>query len=189
MLAGVLFAIATNELGMNWDLPFLKFVDDMQFLESLKVSIACDDNLKVKNDILKTLPTLDLVEKFAESHCMKLNKNKTKCVLFDLCKTGVHAQISHPVSNEPIIFVKELKLLGFWINNELNHQRTVDEKCKSARRCLWSLVRLREAHFPMDKLVHIYILNIRSILEYSIVAILTSLTKKQLRVCFETRSW
>ena len=59
-------------------------------------------------------------------------------------------------------------------------QKTVDEKCKSARRSLWTIVRLREAGFPVDKLVHVYTLNIRSILEYIIVAILPLLTLNQL---------
>ena len=111
---------------------------------------------------------------------MKLNKDKTKCVLFDLSKLGIKADLSHPITGEQIKIVEELKVLGFWLTSDLNFQKQVNERCKSARRCLWTLIRLREAHFPLDKLVKIYIMNIRSILEYSILVIFNSLTKQQM---------
>ena len=45
---------------------------------------------------------------------------------------------------------------------------------------MWTLVRLRDAHFPVHKLVQIYTMNVRSILEFTILVILNSLTKSQM---------
>ena len=101
-------------------------------------------------------------------------------MIFDLKKNAVSAELSHPVSKEEIKIVDELKILGFWLTSTLNYQKTIDEKCKNARRCLWTLIRLREAQFPIEKLVHIYCLNIRSIMEYLILAILPGLNRKQI---------
>ena len=123
-------------------------------------------HFKINNKTLQSIPILQQVEAFAVDNCMKLNKSKTKCMIFDLKKAGISAEFYHPISNETVCIEKELKVLGFWLNPNLNYQKMIDEKCKSARRSLWTLIRLREACFPLEKLVHVFILNIRSILDF-----------------------
>ena len=147
--------------------------------------MICNIFLEINPSTIRSLFALTHVEKFAKDKHMKLNKSKTKCMIFDLSNLGIMGNFNHPASNEQIEIFNEIKILGFHLTDNLDFQKTVDLRCISARRCLWTLVRLREAHFPLDKLVKIYCMNIRSILEYSVLVILNSLTKKQLEQ-FET---
>ena len=112
---------------------------------------------------------------------MKLNKNKTKCMLFNFAKENVSVNLTHPHTGEDLEFVKEFKILGVILTNDLSFQKNIEARTKATYKCLWTLVRLCENKIPLKQMVKIYCSQIRSILEFSILIMISSLTKTQLQ--------
>ena len=108
---------------------------------------------------------------------MKLNIKKTKNMIFNFTKNHKFStQLT--VNNEPIEIVRETKLLGTHITEDLKWDKNSEEIAKSA----WKRMQLlcKSANFTSNimDLRSIYFTFIRSILEKSAVVWHSSLTKK-----------
>ena len=116
--------------------------------------------------------------KFTESNFMKLNKSKTKCLPFISSTTkDFMPQLSLEDGNY-LEVIYQLKLVGLVISSDLSWTAHVEYTIKRVNGVLWQLTRFRNLGATTDKLLHFYILKIRSILMFGSVCFHSSLTKE-----------
>ena len=71
------------------------------------------------------------------------------------------------------------KLLGVWVTEDFSWSRNCSEICKKAYSRLTILTKLKYVGTKTEDLIDIYILYIRSLVEYCSVAFHSSLTQEQ----------
>ena len=134
-------------------------------------------NQIIKSENLKSQNHLKEINNWTSKKKMKLNIKKTKNMIFNFTKKHqFFTQLT--VNDEPIEVVKETKLLGTFITEDLKWDRNTEEIAKSA----WKRMQLlcKSANFTSNimDLKSIYYTFIRSILEKSAVVWHSSLTNK-----------
>ena len=75
--------------------------------------------------------------------------------------------------------VSETKVLGVWLSADMSWERNCKEMCIKAYSRLTMLTKLKYIGTGIDDLVDVYVLYIRSVLEYCAVAYHSSLTQAQ----------
>ena len=106
---------------------------------------------------------------------MKYNPSKTKYLIIHFCKlTQFNKRLYH--ENSLIEPVKEIKLLGVIITEDLSWQANTDMIVKKAFKRMCIMVKLFEFKVKLQDLKQIYTLYIRSIVEQSCVVWSNSLT-------------
>ena len=172
-----------------------KFVDDLTFLEViylLSVGIATynvkqhvPSNIPSHNQIipprnLKSQQSLNVINEWTKKKKMKLNVKKTKNMIFNFTRK-YQFTTSLSVDDQPLEIVKETKLLGTYITEDLRWNKNTAEIVKKA----WQRMQLlnRASRFTSNKwdLKQIYLIYIRSILEQSAVVWHSSLSQKNKR--------
>ena len=172
-----------------------KFVDDLTFLEViylLSVGIATynvkqhvPSNIPSHNQIipprnLKSQQSLNVINEWTKKKKMKLNVKKTKNMIFNFTRK-YQFTTSLSVDDQPLEIVKETKLLGTYITEDLRWNKNTAEIVKKA----WQRMQLlnRASRFTSNKwdLKQIYLIYIRSILEQSGVVWHSSLSQKNKR--------
>ena len=160
-----------------------KFVDDLSFLELiylLQVGLASynikqhiPSNIPVHNQVIpatkiKSQEHLRMIDEWTDKQKMKLNIRKTKNMIFNFSKKyKFTTQLS--VKGENIEIIKEAKLLGTYITDDLKWNRNTSEIVKKAYRRMQLLNRAASFTTSTNDLKHIYLTFIRSILEQSAV--------------------
>ena len=136
----------SNDSAQSVDLDDrYKFVDDLTFLEviqllniglaSYNIKNHVPSNIEVHNQIipsknLKSQQHLNLINDWTKKKKMKLNENKTKNIIFNFTKKyQFTTDIS--VNNKNIDIVKETKLLGTYITNDLKWDKNTSEIVKN----------------------------------------------------------
>ena len=106
---------------------------------------------------------------------MKLNTKKTKAMVFNFTNDF---QFSTRIvaEDDTVNIVKEAKLLGVIINDQLTWDQNTDSLVKRANSRMRLLHKLLEFSVPTEDLITIYVLYIRSILEQSCQVWHSSLT-------------
>ena len=172
------------------DLRF-KFVDDLTVLELVMMAgLLTEYNFKqhVASDIgidehyipatsLKTQENLDNIAQWTDLNKMKINEDKTKYMVFSRSETEVATRLA--VNSRTIDRIEETKLVGVWLDTWLDWSKNSKEICKSAYARMTMLTKLRYVGVPTDDLLNIYILYVRSLLEYCSVVWHSTLTVEQ----------
>ena len=172
------------------DLRF-KFVDDLSVLELVMLSsllteynfkqhVASDigiDELYVPACNLKSQQSLDAIASWTSDNLMKLNEEKTKYMVFSRSETEVATRLT--VNGNTIDRIEEIKLVGVWITTWLDWDKNTKEICKKAYARMTMLTKLRYAGVPTEDLLTVYILYVRSLLEYCSVVWHSTLTNEQ----------
>ena len=172
------------------DLRF-KFVDDLSVLELVMLSsllteynfkqhVASDigiDELYVPACNLKSQQSLDAIARWTSDNLMKLNEEKTKYMVFSRSETEVATRLT--VNGNTIDRIEEIKLVGVWITTWLDWDKNTKEICKKAYARMTMLTKLRYAGVPTEDLLTVYILYVRSLLEYCSVVWHSTLTIEQ----------
>ena len=169
-----------------------KFVDDLTVLEKihlLMVGLASHNiKLQVPNDIqtnnqiipkenLKSQIYLNNIQKWTDSQKMKLNTEKTKCMIFNFTKSKKFST-RLTLKNKQVEIVREMKLLGTIICDDLKWKKNTSYLVKKAYSRMELLRRIK--HFTKsttDKL-QIYKTFIRNNLEQSCAVWGSSITKQ-----------
>ena len=108
---------------------------------------------------------------------MKLNEKKTKNIIFNFTrKYQFTTDIS--VNNEEIELVKETKLLGTHITNDLKWNKNTSEIVKKANKRMQVLTRASKFTSNIHDLKRIYLTYIQSILDQSAVVWHSSLSQR-----------
>ena len=168
-----------------------KFIDDLSFLEivnlllvgisayNFKAHVASDVGVHgqfIPTENLKTQENLDKITDWTEANLMKLNTDKSKYMVLNFTNDW---QFSTRLSVESngLQQVSEAKVLGVWITEDMKWHRNSSEVVKNAYARMTILRKLGAFQVPIDDLLNIYVLFIRSRLEHSAVVWHSALTQ------------
>ena len=179
-----------NADGVEPELRY-KYVDDLTVLElvmlaslvteyNFKQQVASDigiDELYVPASSLKTQDNLNDIAAWTTDNLMKINEDKTKYMVFSRSETEVATRLT--VNKNTIERIEEVKLLGVWITTWLDWDKNTREICRKAYARMTMVTKLKYAGVPTADLITIYILYIRSLLEYCSVLWHSTLTAEQ----------
>ena len=168
-----------------------KFVDDLTFLElvmltgllteyNFKQQVASDigiDEHYIPAENLKTQSDLDMIAKWTDENKMKLNTDKSNYMVFSRSEKEFATRLC--INGETLNRVEETKLVGVWLTTWLDWDKNTREICKKAYARMTMVTKLKYAGVPEVDLLHIYILYIRSLLEYCSVVWHSTLTLDQ----------
>ena len=195
-LWGILEYLAQSNNNTDYISPErkFKFIDDLSILEVINLLSIGLSSYNFKFHVASDIPTngyyihspnmetntfLDKISQWTEQNKMMLNKDKTKCMLFNYTNDF---QFSTRMSIEDTRteVVNETKLLGVLINNKLSWDSNTSCLVKKANARMRLLHKLIEFGVPKEDLRTIYVLFIRSCLEQSCQVWHSSLTLENL---------
>jgi hypothetical protein len=122
------------------------------------------DELYVAAENLETQQNLNQIADWTDENKMKLNEEKTNYMIFSRSETEFATRLS--LNGQTIERVEAVKLVGVWVTTWLDWEKNTAELCRKAYARLTMLTKLKYAGVSQEDLVHIYILYIRSVLEY-----------------------
>ena len=135
------------------------------------------DELYVAAENLETQQNLNQIADWTDENKMKLNEEKTNYMIFSRSETEFATRLS--LNGQTIERVEAVKLVGVWVTTWLDWEKNTAELCRKAYARLTMLTKLKYAGVSQEDLVHIYILYIRSVLEYCSVLWHSTLTGDQ----------
>ena len=171
-----------------------KFIDDLSFIEIINlISIGlCNYDFKspVASDVASESMFLSGNSTVSQSHLfkiaewtksakMKLNTDKSKYMVFNFTRNHQFNTRLH-LENQVLEQVRETRLLGLIINEDLSWHANTEALIKKANVRMSILHNLVSFSVPTDELVNIYVLYIRSVVEYSSVVWHSSLTQEDI---------
>ena len=172
------------------DLRF-KFVDDLTVLElvmmtgllteyNFKAHVASDigiDEQYIPASSLATQENLNCIAQWTVDNKMKINETKSNYMVFSRSGTEMATRLT--LNGQTIDRIEETKLVGVWVTTWLDWQKNTREICKRAYARMTMLTKLKYVGVPTPDLLDIYILYIRSLLEYCSVVWHSTLTLEQ----------
>ena len=131
---------------------------------------------KVKSVLQHQLSDLS---EFTASSLMKINYKKTQAMPFNFSKSKDFIPHLSIDGDENMNVIYQTKLLGLVINSNLSWTDHIEYISKKAAKNFWMLIRFKRLGATFDKLLTIYLLKIRSLLEYASPVFHSSLTIDQ----------
>ena len=151
-------------------------LSEYDFTEHVASDIGIDENY-IETSAFCTQSNLDKIADWTEKNCMKLNEDKTKYMVFSRSETEIATRLA--LNGKTLERIEEVKLLGVWFTTWLDWERNTAEICKRAYARLTLITKLKYVGVSTEDLVHLYILYIRSVLEYCSVLWHSTLTTAQ----------
>ena len=168
-----------------------KFIDDLSTLEIinlLSMALASYDfkshvpsdiatgSLFINPDNIKSQGYLEKIESWTENKQMKLNIKKTNYMIINFsAKHQFNTRLS--IGGFKVDQVSETKLLGLKIRDDLTWKSNTEMLTKKAYMRMIILKKLVQFDIPIEELIQIYILYIRSVVEQYAVVWHSSITK------------
>ena len=155
-LGPLLFLILLNDRKVSVD--SVKFVDDTTLWETITSAQSSTSVLQAQ---------ISECSSWVTKNNMKLNPNKTKEIR--VCFSTYDAEALPPLTIDSCIIsvVLHAKLLGLIVSEDLKWVLHVDFICKKAAKRLYALRLLKRSSIPSSKLVRVFNICIRPILEYA----------------------
>jgi hypothetical protein len=116
-------------------------------------------------------PTLCLIA----DNSMKINKKKTKVMLFNLCKAWDFMP-DLTLDNQELEMVEEVRLLGVVVRSDMKWSSNTEQMLTKAYR-LWSMRRLKGMGASVEDLKDVYLIQVRSVMEFAVPAWNDALTQ------------
>ena len=191
LLGGIEYLVQSND---NADFipeeDRFKYVDDLSLLQFVCLTgllVDYDFYQHVASDIgieQKYLPTssatvqdnLNHAANWTTENLMALNTAKCNFMIFTR-SSNFTTRLT--IEGKNLERVNVSKLLGIWITDDLSWAKNCQEICKKAFSRLSMITKLKYVGVPIEHLLDIYILFIRSVAEYCAVAFHSSLTREQ----------
>ena len=161
-----------------------KYVDDLTVAEALnlKVTLEEDESKTLEKPLTyhdrtehllpptssKVQAQLDDITRYSVQNEMKINKKKTKTMLFNTATTRDFTPKLN-IENETIELVEEMKLLGVMVTSDLRWHSNTNYITKKGYSRLWMVRRLKLIGASTAELLDVYCKQIRSVLEYAAV--------------------
>ena len=169
-----------------------KFIDDLSVLEIINLISLGLSSFNFKNQVasdidishnqflsqsnLKSQEYLDKITAWTRRNLMKLNAEKSKFMVVNFTeKHQFNTRLSIEKNN--LKQIKETHLLGVVVNDQLNWHSNTEFIVKKAFKRMIILHNLFKFGLPIQEMVNIYVLYIRSILESLAVVWHSSITK------------
>ena len=168
-----------------------KFIDDLSMLEIINLisiglssynchshvpSDVATSNLFLDPANTKSQGYLDNVAKWTENQEMKLNTDKTKYMIFNF-SINYQFNTRMSITGGKIDQISQTRLLGLVLRDDLSWKSNTSELTKRAYTRMIILKNLYRFDVPVEELINIYILYVRSIVEQSAVVWHSSITK------------
>ena len=116
------------------------------------------------------------ISEWTEDRQMALKTSKTKYMVINFTKKfQFNTRIS--LENTLLEEVEECKLLGVTLNNKISWQKNTKTIVKKGNTRMIILQKLYDFDLPIEEMINIYILFIRSLVEYSCVVWHSSITE------------
>ena len=138
---------------------------------SLNINENTSDMKHQANLPADTFPTqdhLNFVSNWTTENLMKLNEDKCNYMIFSRAKEDFVTRLT--VNNTKLDQVHVSKILGVWVSQDLSWDKNTTEMCKRAYSRVSMLTKLKYVGVPIEDLIEIFVLFIRSTLEYCAVA-------------------
>ena len=169
-----------------------KYVDDLTVLElvllanllteyNFKQHVASDigiDEYYVPATSLASKTNIDSIANWTDENKMKLNEEKSNYMVFSRSNTEFATRMT--MNGNTLDRVEEVKLVGVWVTTFLDWDKNTQDMCKRAYARISMLTKLKYVGTPMEDLLDIYILYVRSLLEYCSVVWHSTLTVQQI---------
>ena len=134
--------------------------------------------LKLDPEKSKVYKEILNINKYAETNQMKINKSKSKFILFNPTNSYDFTP-EFKLEETPLETVESMKLLGLVISNDLSWKENTENLTRKAYGRLWSIKRLVNHGATLNDLIDVYTKQVRSILEFGVPVWNSSLTKQQ----------
>ena len=108
---------------------------------------------------------------------MRLNESKSNYMIFTRSNTEIATRLT--LNGNTLDRIEEVKLVGLWVTTFLDWDKNTREMCKKAYARMTMLTKLKYVGTPVEDLIEVYILYIRSVLEYCSVVWHSTLTVQQ----------
>ena len=168
-----------------------KYIDDLSVLHLVCLSgllVEYDFHQHVASDVgvedlflpatnYGTQDCLDSISNWTEENKMRLNSDKCNYMVFSRSQQKFATRLN--IENTKLDRVKESKILGLYLTDDLSWTRNCKEICVKAYSRVQMLTKLKYVGVKTEDLLDIYILYIRSVTEYCSVAFHSSLTIEQ----------
>ena len=165
-----------------------KFIDDLTILEIISLSgvlIEFDCNHTVPSDIgvdllylppssFETQDILNNIAAWTEENKMRINVKKSNYMIFTRTKTDFVTRLS--INNSKLEEFQEVQIVGVWLASNLKWNKNTKELARKAYSRMSMLTKLKYVGVSLEDLIEIYVLFIRSIVEYCAVVWHSSLT-------------
>ena len=178
-----------------------KYIDDAHFIEVLNLVLAGLACYNFKNHIasdiavenkflpeenLSTNDHLSKLDQWTDKNEMQLNISKTKYMVINFCSSA-QFNTRLGIKNTLLEQVNETRILGVIISSDLSWHANTNSLVKRAYARMSMLRRLYEFNVSITKLVHIYILFIRSVTEQSSVVWSSNITEEEVNALESTQ--
>ena len=168
----------------------MRLIDDLSILEVINLvmrgissynfrrHVASDVGIHgqyLPSENVQSQEYLNKISTWTQEHQMALNTRKTKYMVVNFTKKyQFNTRIT--LDDNLLEEVQSCKLLGLTINNQLTWQQNTQDIVKKANTRMIILHKLFEFKLPIEEMVNIYVLFIRSVVEYSSVVWNSSIT-------------
>ena len=125
------------------------------------------DQLYLPPEKFATQSNLNTISACTDTNLMKINTDKTNYMLFTRAKTNFGPRLS--INNVKMDNVQEAKIVGVWLSPDLKWAKNTKELTIKAYSRLGMITKLKYVGVPTEDLLDIYVLYIRSVLEYCAV--------------------
>ena len=158
-----------------------KFVDDLSLLEKLNLILAGISSYNFRNHVasdigthqhyipsqnLKSQESLDNIQEWTKKNLAKLNVQKSKIMIFNFCDE-YQFTTRLQIENTVLDIIDESKLLGTIVSTDLTWHKNTEMITKKAYQRMQILHKLTSFKVDKQDLKEIYILYIRSMLEFN----------------------
>lgn len=155
-----------------------KYIDDLTILELIALSGAliefdCHqtvpsdvglDQLYLPPDKCDTQKNLDAISAWTDRNLMKVNESKTKYMIFTRAQADFVTRLS--MNNSMVEKMEEMKVVGVWLTSDMKWDKNTRELAKKAYSRMSILTKLKYVGVSIEDLLDVYVLFIRSIVEY-----------------------
>ena len=191
LLGGLEYLVQSNDNVENVDVEDkFKYVDDLSILELLFLTgilveydyinhVPSDigvDQLYLPSEECKTQDNLDQITNWTSENLMQINIEKTKYMIFTRSQAKFATRLK--VDNIKIDQIKEAKVTGVWLTEDLKWKKNTREIVKKAFARMSMLTKLKYVGVCRQDLLEVYVLFIRSLTEYCSVVWHSSLTEE-----------
>ena len=171
-----------------------KYVDDLSLLEAIKLQLMLEpaplaihgprnyheqSGLVLPPEYSVLQHQLNDLLSFTDQNKMKINMKKTKVIPFNpFTKYGFLPQLSFP-GEAPLEVIYETRLLGVTLSSDLTWTAHTKDITNRSLKKLWILIRFKALGATREQLLTVYILRVRSTLEFACPVFHSSLSKEQ----------
>ena len=164
--------------GIKHSSTSAKFVDDLTLAAAipLKQNLQKDENLvrplvfhsRTGHSLPSTnnpmIPQLNNLSEFTKTNGMKINKEKTKVMLFNRARS-MDFQPTLKLEDKLLEVVEEIKLLGVIVSSDLKWNKNIKHVKKKCFTRFWMLRRMKEIGATRNDMLEVFELQIRYLTE------------------------